>query len=114
MFQINQCVMSILEPFWSTGSGSCISSTKLWVPPGTCDHLSSGDGAIGPAACVYLSGTTPPSSNAVVVISSGGGRGGPPAPPPWANSGPDQPSTTAASMLVVESSACFFIIFSAP
>src|ERR1043165_6646047 len=77
MFQISQCVMSIFEPLLSTGSGSCISSTKLCVPIGTCDHLSSGDGDIGPPACVYLSGITPPSSKAVVVISSGGGRGGP-------------------------------------
>ena len=42
------------------------------VPIGTWDHLSSGDTAIGPAACVYLSGMTPPSSKAVVVISNGG------------------------------------------
>jgi len=48
MFQINQCVMSIFEPLLSTGSGSCISRTKLCVPAGTCDHFSSGDGAVAP------------------------------------------------------------------
>src|SRR5215470_18346544 len=77
MFHTSQWVMSIFDPLLSTGSGSCMSSTKVCVPGGTCDHLSSGDGAIGPAACVYLSGITPPSSKADVVISSGGGRGGP-------------------------------------
>src|SRR5262252_7597128 len=80
MFQISQCVMSIFDPLLSTGSGSCISSTKLCVPGGTCDHDSAGDTADGPAACVYLSGITPPSSQAVVVISSGGVAG--PRPPP--------------------------------
>src|ERR1051325_3984907 len=72
MFHATQCVMSIFEPLFSTGSGSCMMITKLCVPIGTCDHESAGDGAVGPAACVYLSGMTPPSSNAVVVISSGG------------------------------------------
>src|SRR5688572_20179212 len=72
MFQITQWVMSIFDPRFSTGSGSCMMSTKLWVPIGTWDHESAGDGAPGPAACVYLSGMTPPSSNAVVVIRSGG------------------------------------------
>ena len=72
MFQITQWVMSIFEPRFSTGSGSCMMSTKLCVPIGTCDHESAGETAIAPAACVYLSGMTPPSSNAVVVISSGG------------------------------------------
>src|SRR5262245_1809306 len=80
MFQISQCVMSIFEPLLSTGSGSCISSTKLWVPGGACDHDSAGETAEGPATCVYLSGITPPSSHAVVVISSGGVAG--PRPPP--------------------------------
>src|SRR5262245_4073268 len=80
MFQINQCVMSIFEPLFSTGSGSCISSAKLCVPGGTCDHESAGDAAFGPAACVYLSGITPPSSHAVVVMMSGGVAG--PRPPP--------------------------------
>src|SRR5262245_46943001 len=80
MFQINQCVMSIFEPLARTGSGSCISRTKLWVPAGTCDHFSSGDTAALPAAIVYLSGMTPPSSHAVVVMSSGGVAG--PRPPP--------------------------------
>src|SRR5712691_3338756 len=82
MFQINQCVMSIFEPLASTGSGSCMSSTKLCVPIGTCDHLSSGDGAVAPAACVYLSGMTPPSSHAVDVMIRGGVAG--PRPPPLA------------------------------
>src|SRR4029079_13108482 len=80
MFQISQCVMSIFEPLCSTGSGSCISSTKLGVPGGTCDHLSSGDGAVGPAAWVYLSGITPPSSHAGEGMLSGGTCG--PRPPP--------------------------------
>src|SRR5262249_39068495 len=80
MFQISQCVMSIFEPRCRTGSGSCISSTKLWVPGGTCDHSSFGDTAAVPAACVYLSGITPPSSHAVVVMTSGGVAG--PRPPP--------------------------------
>src|SRR5215471_17778972 len=121
MFQISQCVTSILELFISTGSGSCISSTKLCVPIGTCDHLSSGDGDIGPAACVYLSGMTPPSSKAVVVISSGGGRGGPPggAPPaggwPCAKTCPDQtPRKSTAANAVVECSTYLFIVFALP
>jgi hypothetical protein len=80
MFQINQCVMSIFEPLLRTGSGSCISRTKLCVPAGTCVHFSSGDTAALPAAIVYLSGMTPPSSQAVVVMSSGGVAG--PRPPP--------------------------------
>src|SRR5262245_51636113 len=58
IFQMSQCVMSIFEPFARTGSGSCISSTKLCVPGGTCDHFNSGDTALGPAAIVYLSGMT--------------------------------------------------------
>src|SRR5882672_6695468 len=82
MFQINQCVMSIFEPLLSTGSGSCMSRTKVCVPGGTCDHLSSGDGDVGPAACVYLSGITPPSSHAVDVMIRGGVAG--PRPPPLA------------------------------
>src|SRR6478752_890333 len=119
MFQISQCVMSILEPLLSTGSGSCISSTKLCVPIGTCDHLSSGDGDIGPPACVYLSGITPPSSKAVVVISSGGGRGGPPgaAPPggcPCADTCPDQAAMATAASSAVEYSRCFFIVLTLP
>src|SRR5471030_2531359 len=74
--------MSIFDPLFSTGSGSCMSSTKLCVPEGTCDHLSSGDGDVGPAACVYLSGMTPPSSHAVDVMMRGGVAG--PRPPPLA------------------------------
>src|SRR5215467_4673953 len=119
MFQISQCVMSILEPLLSTGSGSCISSTKLCVPIGTCDHFSSGDGDIGPPACVYLSGITPPSSNAVVVISSGGGRGGGAPPPgagcPCADTCPDQAKMApVASSPIVELSRCFFIVLTPP
>ena len=72
MFQINQWVTSIFELLLRTGSGSWNSRTKLCVPIGTCDHFSSGETAIGPAFCVYLSGMTPPSSNAVVVINNGG------------------------------------------
>src|SRR5438067_1300417 len=79
MFQNSQCVMSIFEPFWSTGSGSCISNAKLCVPGGTCDHSSFGDTAFAPAAMVYLSGITPPSSHAVVVMINGGVAG--PRPP---------------------------------
>src|SRR4029077_9709868 len=60
-------------------SGSCISSAKLCVPAGTCDHFSFGDTAAAPAAIVYLSGITPPSSHAVVVMISGGVAG--PRPP---------------------------------
>src|SRR5256885_4747490 len=82
MFQISQCVMSIFDPLLSTGSGSCISSTKVCVPGGTCDHFSSGDGAVGPEACVYLSGITPPSCHADEVMISGGVAG--PRPPPLA------------------------------
>ena len=45
IFQISQCVTSIFELFAGiAGSGSCMSSTKLCVPGGTCDHFSSGDG----------------------------------------------------------------------
>jgi hypothetical protein len=80
MFHTSQWVMSIFEPLLSTGSGSCISRTKLWVPGGTCDQLSAGETALAPAAWVYLSGMTPPSSQAVVVINSGG-TCGPRAPP---------------------------------
>src|SRR5262245_15817212 len=76
MFQISQCVMSIFDPLFNTGSGSCMRSTKLCVPGGTCDHFSSGETAAPPsAACVYLLGITPPSSHADDVISSGGVRG---------------------------------------
>src|SRR5258707_9856821 len=82
MFQINQCVMSIFDPLFRTGSGSCISSTNVCVPAGACDHFNSGDTADGPAACVYLSGITPPSSHAAVVMRSGGVAG--PRPPPAA------------------------------
>src|SRR5215471_17443057 len=82
MFQTSQCVMSIFEPRLSTGSGSCISRTKLCVPDGTCDHFNSGDGAVGPDACVYLSGMTPPSSHALELMISGGFAG--PRPPPAA------------------------------
>src|SRR5215831_3946805 len=81
MFQTSQCVTSIFELLLSAGSGSCIRRTRLCVPGGTCDHLSSGDGAFGPAACVYLSGMTPPSSQAVLVMISGGVCG--PRPRPW-------------------------------
>src|SRR5205814_9241273 len=56
------------SPLLSTGSGSCKSRTKLCVPVGTCDHFSSGDGAVGPAAWVYLSEMTPPSSQADEVM----------------------------------------------
>ena len=80
MFQTSQCVMSIFDPFASTGSGSCMSSTKLCVPGGTCDQSSLGDTAFAPAAIVYLSGMTPPSSHAAVVMISGGVAG--PRPPP--------------------------------
>src|SRR5262245_48338934 len=75
--------MSIFDPLFNTGSGSCMSSTKLCVPGGTCDHFSSGETAAPPsAACVYLLGITPPSSHADDVISSGGVAGPrPPAPP---------------------------------
>src|SRR5262245_29545914 len=72
--------MSIFDPFASTGSGSCINSTKLCVPGGTCDQSSFGEGAVGPDACVYLSGITPPSSHALVVMINGGLAG--PRPPP--------------------------------
>src|SRR5262245_39229810 len=81
---MSQCVMSIFEPFARTGSGSCISSTKLCVPGGACDHFNSGDTALGPAAIVYLSGMTPPSSHADVVMISGGTAGPrPPLAPRW-------------------------------
>src|SRR5262249_40618954 len=83
MFHASQCKMSVLELFCRTGSVSCMSRTKLCVPIGTCDHFNSGDTAIGPAFCVYLSGITPPSSKDVVVMRSGGVCG-PRAPPrPW-------------------------------
>src|SRR4051794_25874850 len=82
MFHTSQCVMSIFDPLLSTGSGSCINRTKLCVPGGTCDHFSSGDGEVGPPACVYLSGITPPSSQADEVMISGGVAG--PRPPPRA------------------------------
>src|SRR5262249_21368904 len=81
MFQTSQCVISIFEPRLSTGSGSCISSTKLCVPAGTCDHFCGGEGAVGPAACVYLPGITPPSPQAEGVMR-GGGVAGPRPPPP--------------------------------
>src|SRR5437868_15457988 len=74
MFHTSQCVMSIFEPLLSTGSGSCISRTKLCVPAGTWDHFNSGDTAAA-AAIVYLSGMTPPSCHAVVVMISGGAAG---------------------------------------
>src|SRR5262249_18138193 len=82
MFHTSQCVMSIFDPLLSTGSGSCMSRTKLCVPAGTCDHFSSGDGEVGPAAWVYLSGMTPPSSHADEVMMSGG-VAGPRPPPRW-------------------------------
>src|SRR5262249_56011453 len=82
MFHASQCVMSFFDPLLSTGSGSCMSSTKLCVPGGPCDHFNSGDGAVGPPACVYLSGMTPPSSHAEDVMISGGVAG--PRPPPRA------------------------------
>src|SRR3981081_3385565 len=90
MFQISQCVMSILEPLLSTGSGSCRSSTKLCVPDGTCVHLSSGDTVFAPAAIVNFSGVTPPSSHALVVMIRGGAAG--PRPPPLACPPPAPPA----------------------
>ena len=56
MFQISQCVMSIFEPLLSTGSGSCMSNTKLCVPGGTCDHFSSGETAVGSSGLRELVG----------------------------------------------------------
>ena len=66
MFQISQCVMSIFDPLLSTGSGSCISSTKLCVPDGTCDHSSFGDtafedGGVIPDKYTQAAGPTAPS-----------------------------------------------------
>src|SRR5215467_13348511 len=84
MFHTSQCVMSIFELFaGNDGSGSFMISTKLCVPGGTCVQLSAGFGAVGPAACVYLSGITPPSSHAVDVMINGGVCGPRPAPRPW-------------------------------
>src|SRR5262245_39309493 len=99
MFQINQCVMSIFEPLANTGSGSCISSTKLCVPGGTCDHWSAGETALGPAACVYLSGMTPPSCQADVVSKSGGVAG--PRPPAGACCAAIEPVNTATSETII-------------
>src|SRR5262249_48991502 len=97
MFQINQCVMSIFEPLFSTGSGSWRSNTKLCVPGGTCDHCSAGETALGPAACVYLSGMTPPSCHADDVIKSGGVAG----PRPPACCAVNEPLNTATSDTIV-------------
>src|SRR5262249_10910394 len=99
MFQINQCVMSIFEPLFSTGSGSCNSSTKLCVPGGTCDHWSAGETALGPAACVGLFGTTLPSCQAELVIKSGGVAG--PRPPAGACCAAIEPPNTATSETIV-------------
>src|SRR5438045_7630704 len=112
MFQTSQCVMSIFEPFCSTGSGSCNRSTKVCVPIGTCDHLSSGDGEVAPAACVYLSGITPPSSHADEVMISGGACGPRPAPrpcPPPAG-GPCASSAKLIANVIVAVASAFILI----
>src|SRR3954465_2583111 len=88
MFQISQCVTAPFELLAGiAGSGSFMMIAKLCVPGGTCDQDSAGEGAVGPAACVYLSGITPPSSHADEVMSRGGvcgPRPPPPGPPrPW-------------------------------
>src|SRR5207237_5618405 len=101
MSQINQWVMSIFEPFCSTGSGSCNSSTKLCVPIGTCDQLSAGLGAVAPPACVYLSGLTPPSSHADEVMSSGGVCGPRPAPRPCPPPGGGPCATSAVLVAMI-------------
>src|SRR4029077_14575988 len=85
MFQMSQCVTSPFELLAGiAGSGSFMMIAKLCVPGGTCDQLRAGDGAVGPAACVYLSGMTPPSSQAVDVMIIGGVCGPRPGPRPWA------------------------------
>src|ERR1700733_12118841 len=62
-------------------SGSCMISTKLAVLAGTLVHSSLGDGEVGPAAWVNLSGMMPPSwksgdDNAIPGV--GGALGAPP------------------------------------
>src|SRR5215813_2337197 len=111
MFQTSQCVTSIFELLLSAGSGSCISRTKLCVPGGTCDHLSSGDGASGPAACVYLSGMTPPSSQAVVVMRSGGVCGPRPRPCPPPAGGPCARSAALVATIIEATNADFIVSF---
>ena len=57
MFQMSQCVTSPFELLAGiAGSGSCMISAKLCVPGGTCDQLSAGDGAVGPAGLRVLVG----------------------------------------------------------
>src|SRR5437879_4471725 len=91
---------------------------------GTCDHLSSGDTAIGPAAIVNLFGMMPPSSQAVVVMINGGvwGPRPRPCPPPPCAPGagacatveaiPTASHATATERNVIERTTCLCILFS--
>src|ERR1700687_1433304 len=91
---------------------------------GTCDHLSSGDTAIGPAAIVYLFGMMPPSSQAGVVMINGGvwGPRPLPCPPPPCAPGagacatveamPTASQVTATERNVIDRSTFLCIMFS--
>src|SRR3954469_14965412 len=99
MFHTSQYVTSRMLR-WSATSGSCISSTKLCVPIGTCVHLSSGETPICPT---NFAGMTPPSSNDVVVMTSGGAAG--PRPPPRPCPPPCPPPPPRAASCAVAAAA---------